>query len=103
MVIFVILTVLVAVLFWVGFEVETGRRKPQPKDAFFPLFGRNIDYVVGASGILIAIGIILDGLGLSTGSNLLAIVGIILILLGIIRAYAPPKRFGPAWIRKNKF
>lgn len=100
MLIFAILTVVVALLFYIGIQVETGRRKPKPNDKFFPLFGRNIDYVLGTSGILIGIGIILDALGLSTGSNLLAIFGVVIIVIGIARAYLPPKKFGPKWVRK---
>ena len=101
MLIFIILTLVVATLFWIGIQVETGRRKPRPDDKFFPLFGRNIDYVLGVSGIFIGAGIILDALGLSKGSNTLAVIGIVFILAGIIRAYLPPKKFGPRWLRKE--
>lgn len=102
MLIFIILTLVVALLLYMGFQVEVGLRKPQPDDKFFPLFGRNIDYVLGVSGIFIAIGIILVALGLSKGSNTLAVIGLTLIVLGIVRAYLPPKKFGPRWLRKPK-
>lgn len=103
MLIFAILTLIVAFLYWMGIQVETGRRKPQPKDPFFPLFGRNIDYVIGAAGILVGTGIIIEALGLSAGSYILIGIGLGCILTGIVRPYLNPKKFGPSWLRKVKF
>jgi hypothetical protein len=101
MLIFIILTLVVALLLYVGLQVETGRRKPKPKDKFFPLFGRNIDYVLGVSGIFVAIGIVLDALGITKESTVVVAIGLLLIVLGIVRAYLPPQQFGPAWMRKK--
>ncbi len=99
MVIFATLTLVVAFLYWMGIQVETGRRKPQPKDPFFPLFGRNIDYVVGSAGILVATGIIIEALGLSVNSYTLIGIGLVCIIVGVIRPYLNPKKFGPRWIK----
>ncbi len=102
MLIFATLTIIVAFLYWMGIQVETGRRKPQPQDLFFPIFGRNIDYVIGTAGILVGTGIIIEALGLSVDSYILIGVGVGCILAGIIRPYLSPKKFGPRWIKKVK-
>ncbi len=102
MFIFATLTLVVAFLYWMGIQVESGRRKPQPNDPYFPLFGRNIDYVIGTAGILVGTGIIIEALGLSVGSYTLIAIGLVCIVSGIIRPYLNPKKFGPRWIKKVK-
>ncbi len=103
MLIFAFFTLVVTFLFWMGIQVETGRRKPRPNDRFFPLFGRNIDYVIGTAGILVGTGIIIEALGLSVSSYTLIGIGLVFILTGIIRPFLNPKKFGPSWIRKVKY
>ncbi len=95
-----IIVIFGAFLFWFGYEVGSGRHTPNPKDKFFPLFGRNIDYVLGAAGILAGLGMFVLAFAVWSGILALNYVASLLILLGIIRAYLPPEKFGPGWYRR---
>ena len=53
-----------AFLFWFGYEVTSGKHKSDPNDHFFPLLGRNIDYVLGIAGIPMALGMFTLAFGL---------------------------------------
>ncbi len=96
----IIILTLGILLFWFGYEVGSGRHTPNPKDKFFPLFGRNIDYVLGAAGILAGLGMFVLAFGAWANLPALNYVASALILLGIVRAYLPPEKFGPGWYRR---
>mgnify|MGYP000925058078 CR=1 FL=1 len=60
-------------LFWFGYEVTSGKHKADPDDHFFPLVGRNIDYVIGLAGIPMGIAMLfwLLRFGLKSGSSIM--------------------------------
>ena len=89
-------------LLWIGIQVERGKRRPKPGDKFLPLFGRNIDYVMGTAGIMAGLGLILAVMGFGFATPQLAGAGAVLIIGGIVRAYLPPKHFGPGWARTSR-
>jgi hypothetical protein len=97
-----ILVALGIFLYWFGYEVGSGKHKADPNDRFFPLFGRNIDYVLGTAGIPMAIGIFILAFGVWSELRFLNYIAAIFVLIGVARAYAPPKTFGPAWYRNKK-
>ena len=71
-------------LMWFGYTVESGIARPNPSDQFFPFFGKNVDYIIGTSVILIGLGLILI---IIDKQNIL--LGIMICILGIIRAFTP--------------
>lgn len=101
-----ILVALGAFLFWFGYEVTTGKHMVNPKDKFFPLFGRNIDYVIGVAGIPAALGMFILAFAVWAEIPILNYIAAVFVLFGIIRAYLPPEKFGPSYYRnyhqKNK-
>jgi len=99
----VILTLLIlgAFLFWFGYEVGSGRHKPDPDDHFFPLLGRNIDYVIGTAGTLMSIGMFVLAFGVWAELRATNYIAALFVIAGIARAYLPPKQFGPSWYRKK--
>ena len=96
-----ILVALGCFLYWFGYEVGSGKHKADPNDRFFPLFGRNIDYVLGTAGIPMAIGIFILAFGVWSELRALNYIAAIFVLIGVVRAYAPPAKFGPAWYRNK--
>jgi len=97
-----ILVALGIFLYWFGYEVGSGKHKAEPFDKFFPLFGRNIDYVLGTAGIPMAIGIFILAFGVWSELRFLNYIAAVFVLAGVVRAYAPPKKFGPSWYRNKK-
>ena len=93
---------LAGLLLWFGFVVETGKRRPKPNDHFFPLLGRNVDYVLGTAGLLAGAGSLCILAGLWARQDVIVIGGVILIIAGLGRAYLDPHKFGPDWVRKHK-
>lgn len=93
-------------LFWFGYEVTAGKHMVNPKDKFFPLFGRNIDYVIGVAGIPSAFGMFVLAFAIWADIRVLNYVAAAFVLFGIVRAYLPPEKFGPSYYRqyhkKNK-
>lgn len=98
----VLILALALLLLWFGFAVETGRRRPKPKDHFFPLMGRNVDYVLGAAGLLAGFGSLCILAGLWLSQDIAVVGGIALIIAGLARAYLDPHKFGPDWVRQHK-
>lgn len=86
-------------LFWFGHEVTSGKHKVNPKDKFFPLFNRNVDYVIGMAGIPSALGMFVLAFAVWAELPVLNYVSAILVLFGIVRAYLPPKKYGPSYYR----
>lgn len=89
-------------LFWFGYEVTSGKHKPDPNGDFFPLVGRNVDYVIGMSGIPMGIAMFVLSFGVWSGVRFLNYIAAGFVLLGIARAYLPPDKYGPVWHRKLK-
>lgn len=87
-------------LFWFGYEVTAGKHMVNPKDKFFPLMGRNIDYVIGVAGIPAALGMFILAFGIWADILMLNYVAAAFVLFGIVRAYLPPERYGPSYYRK---
>jgi len=90
-------------LYWFGYEVGSGKHKAMPFDRFFPLFGRNIDYVLGTSGILLAIAMFLLAFGVWAEIRAINYAAAVFAFAGIARAYLPPEKFGPKWYRDKNF
>ena len=90
-----------AFLFWFGYEVTSGKHKSDPNDHFFPLLGRNIDYVLGIAGIPMALGMFTLAFGLWADLSILNYVASVFVLFGVVRAYLPPEKFGPAWYKRR--
>ncbi len=88
-------------LYWFGYEVTSGKHKASPNDHFFPLLGRNIDYVVGLAGIPLAIAMFILAFGVWADIRQLNYVAAVFVLAGVIRAYLPPAQFGPVWYRNK--
>lgn len=97
-----ILVALGVFLFWFGYEVGSGKHKADPNDKFFPLFGRNIDYVIGTSGILLAIAMFILAFGVWAEIRAINYVAAVIAFVAIARAYLPPEKFGPRWYRDKK-
>lgn len=97
-----VLAALGVFLFWFGYEVGSGKHRPDPFDKFFPLFGRNIDYVLGTAGTLLAIAMFVLAFGVWAGIRSLNYVAAIIGIAGVVRAYLPPKKYGPRWYRTKK-
>ncbi len=91
-----------AFLFWFGYEVTSGKHKADPDDHFFPLAGRNIDYVIGLAGIPIGIAMFILAFAVWSEVRQLNYVAAAFVLFGVVRAYLPPDKYGPAWHRKLK-
>ena len=98
----IILVALGVFLFWFGYEVTSGKHKSDPNDRFFPLLGRNIDYVIGVAGIPMGIGMFLLAFGVWSELRLFNYLAAAFVLFGIVRAYLPPKQYGPTWYRNKK-
>ena len=98
----IILVALGVFLFWFGYEVTSGKHKSDPNDKFFPLVGRNIDYVIGVAGIPMAIGMFILAFGVWAEIRFFNYIAAAFVLFGVVRAYLPPKDFGPAWYRNKK-
>ncbi len=96
----ILLALFAALLLWFGWQLETGRRRPNPHDKFFPLFGRNVDYVLGAAGLLAGLGMVCMLVGLWWMQAIMVGSGAVLVVVGLVRAYLSPKVFGPDWARK---
>ena len=90
-----------AFLFWFGYEVTSGKHKADPDDHFFPLVGRNIDYVIGLAGIPMGIAMFILAFGVWSEVRQLNYVAAAFVLFGVVRAYLPPDKYGPAWHRKK--
>jgi hypothetical protein len=89
-------------LYWFGYEVTSGKHKSDPKDKFFPLLGRNIDYVIGVAGIPMGIGMFILAFGVWSEVRFFNYVAALFVLFGVVRAYLPPEQYGPAWYRNKK-
>ena len=87
-------------LFWFGYEVTAGKHMVNPKDKFFPLMGRNIDYVIGVAGIPAALGMFTLAFGVWADIRMLNYIAAAFVLFGIVRAYLPPDKYGPSYYRK---
>ena len=98
----IILVGLGVFLYWFGYEVTSGKHKSDPKDKFFPLLGRNIDYVIGVAGIPMGIGMFLLAFGVWAGLMFFNYIAAAFVLFGVVRAYLPPEQYGPAWYRNKK-
>ncbi len=90
-----------AFLFWFGYEVTSGKHKADPDDHFFPLVGRNIDYVIGLAGIPMGIAMFILAFAVWSEVRQLNYVAAAFVLFGVVRAYLPPDKYGPAWHRKK--
>jgi hypothetical protein len=86
-------------LYWFGYEVTSGKHKPKPNDKFFPLLGRNIDYVLGMAGIPMALAMFVLAFAVWADLKFLNYVAAVLVLFGIARAYLSPEHYGPSWLR----
>jgi hypothetical protein len=98
----IILVALGIFLFWFGYEVTSGKHRSDPNDKFFPLLGRNIDYVIGLAGIPMGIGMFILAFGVWAGIMFFNYIAAAFVLFGVLRAYLPPKQFGPLWYRNKK-
>ena len=78
-----ILVALGIFLYWFGYEVGSGKHKAEPFDKFFPLFGRNIDYVLGTAGIPMAIGIFILAFGVWSELRFLNYIAAVFVLAGV--------------------
>lgn len=87
-------------LFWFGYEVTAGKHMVNPQDKFFPLMGRNIDYVIGVAGIPAALGMFTLAFGIWADIIILNYVAAAFVLFGVVRAYLPPEKYGPRYYRK---
>ncbi|MCZ2444357.1 MAG: hypothetical protein LC101_11345 [Flavobacteriales bacterium] len=76
-------------LFWFGYSVTAGKHMVNPRDKFFPLFGRNIDYVIGVAGIPAALGMFLLAFAVWADVLMLNYIAAVFVFFGIIRAYLP--------------
>ena len=90
-----------AFLLWFGYEVTSGKHKADPDDHFFPLVGRNIDYVIGLAGIPMGIAMFILAFAVWSEVRQLNYVAAAFVLFGVVRAYLPPDKYGPAWHRKK--
>jgi len=88
-------------LFWFGYEVTSGKHKADPDDHFFPLVGRNIDYVIGLAGIPMGIAMFILAFAVWSEVRQLNYAAAAFVLFGVVRAYLPPDKYGPAWHRKK--
>ena len=95
-----ILIVVAILLLYMGYRVESGKSKPQPFDQFFPLFGRNIDYVLGTAGVLVGIGILVLVL-VPASWTLIRAMALLAIVVGLIRPWLSPASFGPKWTQDS--
>jgi len=104
-------TILAIILFfsglffiWFGYVVESGKKRPDPFDTYFPLpiRGFNIDYMLGVAGMAIGVGLLFLSVAILTSQSTLAIIGAVLFLVGIIRSLLPPDWAGPHWIRRAR-
>ncbi|MBI2798643.1 hypothetical protein HYX70_05160 [Candidatus Saccharibacteria bacterium] len=98
----IMIFLLAALLLWFGWQLETGKRQPHPKDHFFPMFGRNVDYVLGVAGLLAGVGVLVVLAGLFVKNSPVVLIGTVLVVSGFGRAYMNPKAVGPTWARHKK-
>lgn len=98
----ILILALAGLLLWFGWQLETGKRQPHPKDHFFPLFGRNVDYVLGVAGLISGAGVLAVLIGLFVKSSPVVLFGTALVVLGFVRAYMNPETVGPTWARHTK-
>ena len=89
-------------LFWFGYEVTSGKHKSDPNDHFFPLLGRNVDYVIGVAGIPLGIAMFILAFGVWSDLRIFNYVAAVFALFGVVRSYLPPEKYGPSWYRNKK-